>query len=483
MPRKMPSRSFHHRTTGQAIVWLLGAMAAAAAVLYGVYNVSQLTVAKEKTVNAADAAAMAGATVEARVLNLVAYNNRSMMANEVFLVQMLSMESWLGYAQTTGRNIGLVSNAIAYIGPAIARVLQQASNIAGQVRRSVTSFTNVLISGMEFSKRGFAMAHRLVLLSGEALAENAASTVVQANRANFNGHSDAGASIDNSTGVRAATFVKNEQAWQGFTRQYALNDRGDARQVLLDSRDDFSINRPGTWLFNIEVPFVAKLQKQGGSQLVNFDRWEAEDTLELGAWSWDPKHFGWQWGVPIGWGRANADQNGSAGSTWSPNHPVQDLAYQDGASGHSHRGWSGVPSVYDIKDKSTADRASLHIDFLIAVQRPQANTMTTSQMGIGTSYSTPTGSAEMNEQLSANKLSALSKAVVTFERPQRGLLNDATASPLWRPDGAKEYGSLFSPYWQARLTDLTQTEKAALMALVGPPTNAALVRLTPGGQQ
>ncbi|HJV70290.1 pilus assembly protein TadG-related protein [Ideonella sp.] len=469
------------RQRGQAMVWLLGTMAAAVAVMYGVYNVGQLTVAKEKTVNAADAAALAGATVEARVLNLVAYNNRSIIANEVFIAQTLSLESWLGYAQTTGRNIGIVTNFIPYVGPAIARVFQQASTIAGNLRSGVTTFTNWLIPAMELIKDGFRVAHLTVIGACGPLAENAASTVVQANRANFNGHGDAGLQIDNSPGVRTATFLANERQWLGFTTWYTANRRGDTKQVLLDSRDQFTTSRPGVALLNITIPFVANEQKRGGSALVNYDRWETEDTLEIGTWNFGKMR--WDWGIPVGWGRANADRRGSAGSTWSPGHTVQALAYQDGARGHSHRSWTGVPSVYDIRDKSAANRASLHLDFLVAVQRPQANTMTSHEMGMGVAHASPSGSSEMDEQLSANKLSALSKGVVFFERPQRGLANDATASSLWRPDGAKEYGSLFSPYWQARVTDLTQGEKAALMALVGPPANAALVRFTPGGQR
>jgi len=99
---------------------------------------------------------------------------------------------------------------------------------------------------------------------------------------------------------------------------------------------------------------------------------------------------------------------------------------------------------------------------------------------MGVEVATPSGSAEMKERLEGDQLSALSKAHVFFERPQRGLGNDFTASPLWRADGAKEYGSLFSPYWQARVTDLSASEKLALMGAMG--INPAYVPLTPGGQ-
>ncbi|MEK8031084.1 pilus assembly protein TadG-related protein [Ideonella sp. DXS29W] len=480
------SKSLARRQSGQAIVWLLGTMAASAAVMLGVYTVGQLTVAKQKTVNAADAAALAGATAEARVLNLIAYNNRSIMANEVFLAQSLSLESWLDYAQHTGDNISIITNFIPYVGPAIARVVKQAATAAGQARNGVSQFINFLIPVMEGIKKGFVGAHSALAFAGGPLAEDAANKVVAANKAAFGVHGDAGVQMNNSPQVRAYTFLANAQEFKTFSRQYTGNQRGDAKQVLLDSRDPFSVDRPGNFLFNITIPFVANEDKRGGTRLTGpnggFDRWEAQDTLEIATWNWKKADWDWKHALPVGWGRANADRNGSAGDRWG-NHPVDSLAYQVGRS-HSHRSWTGVPSLFDVRDQSAGNRANLHLDFLVAVERPQANTMTSQNLGMGTTYdATATGSSEMNETLAGNKMSALSKGVVFFERPRRGVGNDATASPLLRPDSAKEYGSLYSPYWQARVTDLTLGEKTTLMALVGPVQNAALVKFTPGGQR
>jgi hypothetical protein len=69
---------------------------------------------------------------------------------------------------------------------------------------------------------------------------------------------------------------------------------------------------------------------------------------------------------------------------------------------------------------------------------------------------------------------------VFFERPQRGLSNDFTGTSLWRADSAKEYGSLFSPYWQGRLVDMSVGEKMALLGAMGMLPDHAIY--TPGGQ-
>jgi hypothetical protein len=470
------------RQRGQALIWLLGTMAAAAAVMYGIFNVAQINSAKQKTVNGADAAALAGATVQARMLNLVAYNNRSIMANEAFLIQMLSVESWLGYFKTTANNFGTVADIVGIFIPpveAIGKFLDETADIADQIRKDVVKpANNAIIKALELSKDGLFFAHGVVLGGGALVAENAAIKLVQANRSNFGTHEDNGLLVDNSPAVRALTFALNEKEWNGFTKRYQANDRGDAKEVLLGSRDGFSTNRPGQPWFNINAGF-AGTEKLGGSQLQGYDRWETQDTFEL--WEKVPCKSGlckeYQ---PIGWGRANADDNGNSGGVWSPNRSAQKLAYEDGMD-YSHKGWSGVPAVYDVADKKKEDRASLELDFLVAVRRPQANTLTTSQMNVSVANDTVVGSSEMNENLEGNQLSALSKARVYFERPQRGLANDKTGTALWRPDGAKEYGSLFSPYWQARLTDLTAKEKAALLGAMG--INPLYAPLTPGGQK
>jgi hypothetical protein len=86
----------------------------------------------------------------------------------------------------------------------------------------------------------------------------------------------------------------------------------------------------------------------------------------------------------------------------------------------------------------------------------------------------------MPERLHGDQLSALAKARVSFQRPQRNV-TDKTASALFREDAAKEHGSLFSPYWQARLVDLTIAEKIGLMTAMG--INPASAFVTPGGQK
>ncbi|MEK8046594.1 pilus assembly protein TadG-related protein [Ideonella margarita] len=477
-----PSRQA--RSHGQALIWMLGTMAASAAVLYAVFNTSQLLVGKQRTVNAADAAAIAGATVEARLLNLVAYNNRSIMANEAFLIQMISLESWLQYLRRTADNMGYVVDVLSVFVPpvaAVAKFLHQSASVAEKVHGQLVNVdNNAVLPALKVLKESAAVAHKAVLAAGGALAENAAIGVVNQNRAAFKTHADAGMTMENSVPVRALTLGLNITAFSNFTSQYKAGDRGDAANVLLASRDDFSASRPGRGWMNANFGLIGT-EKNGGSQLHNFERWETQDTLEI--WEKHPCKKGMcKDYIPIGWGRSNADKNGStAGTKWSPGRSAQSLARSDATK---HSNWSGVPELYDIapKLKKAPKTDPLGLDFTVVVRRPQANTTTSESLAMGVATEAATGSSEMPQRLNDNQLTAIARARVSFERPRRGLLNDITGSSLWRSDNAKEYGSLYSPYWQARLTDMTLKQKAALLMAMGMiiPDEALY---TPGGQK
>lgn len=479
--------SSRRQLRGQAVIWLMGTMVACAAILYGVFSTAQITVAKQRTINAADAAALAGATVQARVLNLAAYNNRAMMANEAFLIQMLSIESWLQYFGTTANNFGTLADIVGIFIPpieVIGQILDKLATATNKVHDLlVKADDKAIIPLLEASKWGIEAAHLVVIKAGGVLAEDAATKVVEANRTNFGTHEDVGVEIDKRPKVRAATFALNEKRWWDFTKHYTANERQDSKEVVLASRDGFSTERKGEWYLNLNAGLVGT-EKNGGSQLKGYDRWETEDTLEL--WEKVPCKSGMcKEYQPIGWGRSNADKNGSSGDIWEPKRMAQKFAYEEATSHGGNSGkfmnWSGVPEVWDVKDKSAKARATLGVDFIVATRKSRAGVLTANHMGMGEDSPAVTGSGDMKERAEADQYTALAKARVFFERPQRGLGNDKTGSALWRPDSAKEYGSLFSPYWQARLTDLTRLEKAGMLAAMDMLPDKVLY--TPGGQE
>ncbi|WP_374586319.1 pilus assembly protein TadG-related protein [Ideonella dechloratans] len=466
---------------GQALVWLLGTMAAAAAVLWGVYNIGQLTNGKQKAVNAADAAALAGATVEARTLNLMAYNNRSLIANEVFMIQTTALQGYMQYLSHTADNIEDYVKWIPYIGEVLSAILTTVEKVTAAIEKAMDVAIPAQVVVLEGLKKVTAATHGVLATTASLMADKAAADLVAANRAQFGSHMDAGVSVESRATVKTLTTAQNLLKWKAFTKRYSGSERKDAADVLLASRDKFTGgSRPGNSLLTPDLFFVG-FTKAGDTRLVNYDRWETQDTYEFWYLSVCGK-------IPhpctkyeaIGWGRGNLDKPSSRGSTWSPGRDAQKRAYREG---HVHGGWSGVPALYDVADKSTSARETLGVDYMIAVRRERKATQTSSTMEVNKSVDAVTGDASMDEQLLGQQLSALGKARVYFERPQSGI-GDSTAGALVRHDGAKEYGSLYDPYWQARLQDVSYSEKLAYMTALGmSPTGAAVAaKVTPGGQ-
>ena len=71
---------------------------------------------------------------------------------------------------------------------------------------------------------------------------------------------------------------------------------------------------------------------------------------------------------------------------------------------------------------------------------------------------TGTGNLDVGDGTASNCMRALSKAEAYFSRP---------ADIFGRGDGKTEYGSLYSPYWQARLLPNDLLEQAASMLFQG----------------
>ena len=476
--RRVPRR----RQRGQVLPWFLGTVATCAAVMYGIYNVGQVTAAKEKAVNAADAAAYAGAMTQARALNFMAYTNRAAIANEVFICQLISLNSWLQYAARTGYNIGTVLSYIPYLN-IIGEIMLE---VADEVEQANEDYFGPLIDGVVTVIEGMKTFHLdaygsnavLYAVAGP-LARSAANSVVDANKTTFGGRTDWAPSVNGA--MDAATFAVNEVRWLDFSERYVDDKRDVARDVLLASRDAFSTNRPGNASMNITVgisPLELGLTKMGGTKLVDFERWEAQDTVEFWSNYWGTcgkKPFKYPCiktaHVPIGWGRSTLAENEESGDVWSPNRLAQQLAVEQGLT---HDDWTGVPTLRDITDRSEANRDKLGLDYIIVVRKQQAHTLTTSNLGIAPAPVTSVaGSAEMNENLVSGQVNAIGKARVYFERPQRRAA-DFTAASLFRDDSAKEYGSLYSPFWQVRLSPVTELEKTGVIAAVGGPLTGGL---------
>ena len=79
---------------GQALVFVTIVMLVVMLALVTMYSMGQLTTAKMKLQNTADAAAYSAALAQARDYNFSAYTNRAMVANQVVIAQLVGLTSW-----------------------------------------------------------------------------------------------------------------------------------------------------------------------------------------------------------------------------------------------------------------------------------------------------------------------------------------------------------------------------------------------------
>jgi len=395
------------------------------------------------------------------------------------------MQGWLQYIKETSQNIQTYTSWIPYIGEVIAAITEYVIAVAEYGEGLLSYAIPVMTKGVEIAKMYVTGAHySLQFLIGTA-ANSAATDVLAANRVEFASHHDAGGAAESRGVVRAATWGLNNGKWFAFTKQYSEGGSPDGRDyaqdVLLRSRDEFTgKSRPGAPWMTPPLGIVG-FEKNGGTSLVDYKRWESQDTYEFYEWG-----FCKRWKKcyqPVGWGRSNLDRDGDDGNVWSPGRAAQENAQ---SNGDTNNGWSGVPELFDVAERNKDDpkaRAKLGVDFIVAAKRDKAATLTTSTIGMGKAGSSVAGSPEMKELQAGDQISALGKARVSFQRPQ-STIGDKTANALFRYDGAKEYGSLYSPYWQARLVDITVSERTAYMVALGmkPADAAAAAVMTPGAQ-
>lgn len=483
--RPTPPRVACAGQRGQVLVWFLAFAATLAVVFAGVYSVGQATSEKQKVVNAADAAAYSGALVEARALNLIAYTNRSVVANEVLIAQMVSLQSWTDYFERTTSNYQTIFNALSAI-PAVGvafkalAVTMQALNKIVVVQQKVLS--GVVPTVIRSWEGLFTVWYTGVIRPAfmppvmAQAARSASAAVLQANVATQGGRRDTPAHLIQAT----ALMARNEYEWQRATRYYTGNDRKYARDLILTSRDEFSTNRPGSekWFMDalfgnssVCVPLAIKIgsEKQGPTRLVNFDRWEAQDTLEFKQRiAPPPGDCSWGKGTiaePIGWGRSVADQRGQTnGIRINTDGGAGALAWK---ATNKNSGWTGIKSLYDVERDNKGKPRSDDFTYAIAAAKDKVDIPTNEKLGFESrSMVGPLGSPDLRAGFVKDQMISLAEARIFFSRPVRNNL-DITGSGLFRADSFQEYASLYNPYWQVRLSAPSQATRLLVYGAAG----------------
>ncbi len=503
MPRYSSARrqqpAARGREQGQVLVWFLAFAATLAVVFAGVYSVGQVTSEKQKVVNAADAAAYSGALVEARALNLTSYTNRAVSGNEVLIAQLVSLDSWTSYierATDTYQKEANALSAIPYIGvvfKALAVTLKAANTVAKPLSKVVDQTTSAVVQTWEALYRVWYTGAIVPAFTPPVMAlavNTTASGVLAQNVATQGGRIDAAPRLLHATEVGAL----NQLAWRNLITRYEKSgthgtpsdNRKTAADLLLASLDDFSRERPGSktpiidTMFgtnSICVPPAVKIgsEKRGTTKLVGYDRWEAQDTVEFKVKFGVSPLCEWgkgQKGVAQGWGRATADANGSRGNRLRTDGNAGDLAY---SANHANRGYTGIKELYDVRRDANGRPTTEESSVVVVAGKTGSAVRTNETLGFtNRPLEGPTGSPDLKAGFAKDQISAISQARVFFERPERNA-RDITGGTLFRADNAKEYASLYNPYWQARLTEPSAATRAVIYGAEGLNPGLALL--------
>lgn len=424
---------------GQALVLFLGFAAAIIGMMLVAFNSGQISNAKMRAMNAADAAAYSGAVWQARSLNFQAYMNRAIIVNEVAIAQSVSVRSWMSYLVRFVSNINKATQFVPYLGPAIRTISTGLDRAA--------FFTDRGLSSAEFGFRTLsAMEHdaqNLFGMAAGAVASELAGEVAKKN----------GAEVS-AGGV--LLLAGNSLTLSNFTQSYSRNRapegaNGDGRkrlrEVALHSRDGFSKARD--WEFSLSL---ASIRKQGGTDLIDYDAWVGLDSAALCVLK--------SCKTPLGWGGAQLYSTpnpvrriGEHGerSNWNRIDGVQARR----VAGNAPRR-NGVndpfPGYRDLRnlDRNAVSMLPFAVEVVIKGSR-----IPSAESAFGAKAVLVNGAVlEHNPhyQETNSGVYALAEACVTFERPHNARRND----------GATELPNLFNPYWRAGMA----TEGDAARAIV-----------------
>ncbi|MDR2451974.1 MAG: hypothetical protein LBE85_09485 [Candidatus Accumulibacter sp.] len=448
-----PRAGVRRRQCGQAIYLALAAIVFLSLMTFASFNLSQMTHGKTQTMNAADAGAYTFANTVARDLNFMAYTNRAMVANHAVIGQLVSLASLSEMIYLAADDLEELQNlkGIPYVGPILAAigkafelVGQAIDNIVLPALQYLTQGQNLLIQGISYMQ--WAIRNLVTVADIAKVGE-----VVKANDPELKWDlTSAGGWL--STAANVTAFL------DGFTERRSDDAAYDRmREVVNLSRDGFTVRRE--WIPAPPFPVLSDTLFHGGTQLSSDNKtWVGVDGFEVEIWMPWPKKNQWirLWLTGEVAGSSGADdwQSLSHGGLSSRGHSD---AY-DNRKDRLENSYSGIQPYYELSgDPKPGERPS--DTFVVLVYKPVQNATTpNATQTFGTDADNPFHLAEGRV-----KIYGVAAAQAYFRRPTQSD-NDPTAGQL--PTALYKngtYATLFSPYWQPRLTDVPGYVTAGLL--------------------
>lgn len=494
------------RSRGQTIYLTLIMLLVLAIMIFAAFDISQMTHGKAQTMNAADAGAYTAVTIVARDMNFMVYTNRAMVANHAVVGQIVTMVSLGRVLEEMMRNfsyfkpIGQILQYIPYV-DAVAPVFEGVGAAAQAVETAIDKilgYMHILVQGQNAIIKALEAAQLAVLGETAATIENHVNAAIKANDNELEW--DLAGSVGGDL-----TSIKNltdgVKTFTDFTSARAGDDR--FRQVVRDSRDGFTKERKwfggGASIFGFDLSLYLFY---GGTDMSadSSHAWIAVDAmpgllshLPIPGWVKDmlPDFFNkgmLQNSAITGDTHVSEydeiDQNeryknlnhGSLvskadlkeaykGQWWvvpdlqgNP-QPAQDRLYKGANNSDTFaRAYDGIQkyNYWDLNNKEIG-KAGEHESpsFIVLVYKPVRNSTTPgSNEALNVDPNNPLHLEEPKD-----RIYGVAAAQVYFRSPTKDPSSGDLPNTLYK-NGV--YASLFSPYWQPRLTDVPPDVQTAL---------------------
>ncbi|MDB6063406.1 MAG: hypothetical protein JWM78_3509 [Verrucomicrobiaceae bacterium] len=469
-------KGMRNRQHGAVVVYMAAMAAVMAVMVLFVYNTGHIANEKTRLQNTTDAAAHSVAMLQSRDLNFQAYMNRSMIANQVAVAQAVSLVSWMRFLDNVIGNLRRYTSLVPYWG-AIINVVANYSNI---VKNAVEYAGGIFVTG-EDSYLDYVLSRAQFIMHNTVVVE-IPLTMQQVVRANDPGVSTG---LITSSTLLAQLVTTYSNAISRYSPDSVKNRSGsnwredkvrldEFRDVTLRSRDGFTSNRTYTLFKSPAIPPLQfKLERAGGTELIGsnsnapYYTWAAMDTLATHQRTWHCSFSGCGWRswreiLPLGWGAGQAGdtiryvnfRGQNFGSTWQINPNTSRIGANQFQNASKVGSFSGLRTFSDITQKGLLDTMPAAV---ILLTKPQGgNDGVRTARDIGSAQAGTSVDLEQPGGMANNRLHAMAKAEAYFSRPD----------DLWaRPQGGREYGNIYNPFWQPRLTKVTATERLAAVAL------------------
>ncbi|MDR0674016.1 MAG: hypothetical protein LBF93_10285, partial [Zoogloeaceae bacterium] len=401
---------------------------------------------------AADAGAYTFANTVARDMNFMAYTNRAMVANHAVIGQLVSLASLSQMIYLAADDLEELQNlrGVPYVGPIFAAIGEAFEAVKEAIEGYVLPFLkylaegqNVLIKGISYMQAG------MHYLSAADIAK--VGEVVKAN--------DPELKWDVSSGGGWLSTAANVKAFLGdFTERRSDDAAYDRiREVVNLSRDGFTVRRE--WLPTPGGPILSDVAFHGGTQLSSDNKtWMGVDGFEVEVeMPWPMKNLWfrfWLTGEFAGDSDVDDWRKLSHGDLSKKGHKKAHNNLKD----QMEDTYDGLQPYYELSgDPKPGERPS--DPFVVLVYKPVQNATTpNATQTFGTEADNPFHLDEGRV-----RIYGVAASQVYFRRPAQSD-KDPTAAGL--PSALYKngtYATLFSPYWQPRLTDVPGYVTAGLL--------------------